>query len=153
MHNIEFLPLEVLLSKQAITKSVIVLGLLFMLSNQVFCKCLKWSPSAGSHNVNSKVQHCTLLFNETKIHSNCKQYAFIQHKATHCKMVTDGNCQSTIKYRQSPRGKDFKGFRAQPRFNSVVSERVWSILMSVQAAETLLKILKYQTLLAQGKIC
>ena len=69
-------------NKQVITKSVILLTLLCMLSNQAFCKCLKWSPSAGFHNVNSEVQRCTLLFNETKIHSNCKQYAFTQHKAT-----------------------------------------------------------------------
>lgn len=139
-------------NKQAITKSVILLMLLCMRSNQVFCKCLKWSPLAGFHNVNSKVQCCTLLFNETKIHSNCKQYAFTQQKATHCRMVIDGNWQSTIKYSQSSRERISKAFLALPRLHSVVSEMVWSILMSVKAAEALLKILKFQTLLAPANI-
>lgn len=66
-------------------------------------------------------------------------------------MVIDGNWQSTIKYHQSPRGRDFKAFLAQPHLHSVVSERVWSILMSIQAAEALLKIPKYQILQAQDK--
>lgn len=59
-------------NKQALTKWVILLLLLCMRSKQVFRKCLKWSPSAGFHNVSNKVQRRSLLFNETKIHSNCK---------------------------------------------------------------------------------
>lgn len=51
----------------------------------------------------------------------------------------------------NPQGERIsKAFLAQPRLHSVVSERVCSILMSVQTAEALIKILKYQILLARG---
>lgn len=37
-------------------------------------------------------------------------------------MVTDVEWQSIIQYQQSRRGKDFKGFLAQPRLHIIVSK-------------------------------
>ncbi len=67
-------------------------------------------------------------------------------------MVTDGNCQSTIKYRQSPRGKDFKGFSSSASFQWCCLRKGLKYFDVHSATEALLKIPKYQILQAQGKI-